>query len=1798
MKDSYPLYPITGDKQTKPRGGLTGMATGGSFLESLVETIPIAAPVVNALGFRKQVYDPAELPMDLNSFGQTDIKLMQDPLRSLPRSTQPKDLPAAIKAYRADPTGKFGGKEGLETRPIQRTYTGGDQHNPRSTDPASSNSYNDSSKAVQELYRHARLLGAAQKYGYPHFTPEEAAAFMLKEGRTDLGHGGVRFGNKREIEFDDMLKKTYNLHPEDQNFLAAINAKKLVADRLGISLAEAWNGTGRNEAGQTGKDYARNWEEQRKAALHPKNKELLDLINRAINEGKQHGLPLRENRYKDEIMQRREVPYADGGSVGGWHELTGGMAKGGKVKEPKNTVKAYKLFRVHEKHPGKLFPLFVDANTPVEMGKWVDAKEGEMANGKVKSKIGALAYRPGWHAGDLPIATHIGEKSDPSLTAPDMRPANHAWAEVEMPHDVDWQSIANERGTNAQGKLVPVKAHITDQIPVGGHYRYKTNPNMTGNWLIGGSMKVNRVLTDKEVEKINRAAGLADLPRAQPFKKKTYGFASGGVVAPDEWKAEEHVNHNISHKATGGSQEFPLQVPADNEEIKPHPKYSWLDKASQGVQAAHDFVSAPFGYENPPGEMVSKLLGVPAIAKTMENMAYGTPVTSGSGMTSNLRPETAEAALGVAPLVGPAVKTAKKVGKAVAPTVAEMAAELAEKGGAPIRQFAVPNEGKLSKEEYSRMMREKYAADNAAKAAKKEAAPATQEVKAPADNLGFYSGVEKAALNLQRKTGTGDDFIADLMKNPGVNQARLEEMGLDALKGRPNVTADEVRQLAAKNKPKLSETVRIEHDEAAIEELERRHDEILDYKHEAEAAGDRRSVANYEDELQENIAMQKRLKRGGEAKFGPKYHDNYNMPNGEDYREIRIKLPSNRPSLNNMSRAEYDAAVKKADSEGIKNFTHSTHHNDEENVLLHLRVKNHRDADGKNGLLIDELQSDWHQKGKKEGYLDKEYHQLKGGLTPEDRSRLAEIVNSPNWRFDEKMVADYNLLNKKAGIAERSNRRVPDAPFKENWYQLGLKRAIKEAADSGMQRVYLTTGKTQNERFALSKQVSEIHYTDHGTLYAYDKDGQLVLNEKIPKDKLPEYIGKEASQKLISQPAEGGNRVLAGVDMDVGGEGMKHWYDNQYINYLKKYANEHGAQVGMTKLPVTRIENHWPEFRDWFAKNHSDRGSSSTAHSYFTQGKNNKYVRDFADQLEQKYEPVYYIELNPALRKSAKKGQQYKAGGIVRKAIGGITQGNNMQTPTLAQMRMQLNQRKNPDYIDTIGIEQAVDMDPKRYISPNPTQNNFMPVGGVADSNGLPVGGIDQDNAQQGQQFMPQQQQQNQDMQPNPSPQGTPPSEQQGGQPPMGNMLSLTPQGQAMQAMGPAQQPPRMAAGGSTKGYVKHEPLKPHPEVGTRFSATPQGNLAKRKKFDIFAQEGKGAILPIPYDATTRDNLVTSVSGHNLTEPLLTEAGFDYSLDKKNLKNKIGGASNLGIASRVQDRVEQAHKEHGGDIYMVPNTMADDAEYFSHHPAHIVLDLLKQRQLNKKTIQQLNDDLRSQFEPVEDAKTGKVIKTYPYKNFLGFDHPAMMEQIMKGGHGLGTTPGKLRTKMMQRLAKVNIQKLLDYNLGDLKASILDPDISTDPKAYMGHTFVKGKPGAALRPGTHGSYDTDYTGTNEGGLGGNRPLEILMPDRYDELHKELIARPSKKEKTPLQMRNQVIGALEKRKQNFAQPINARVINNAGLYEEGLKNGEFDPKNLDSVLAYFKRKGGYKKGGKVSDKTLKDIMKFNVLSKKAK
>ena len=287
-------------------------------IDDLIASYPQLAPLANMLGMKKTVIEEPELPRNFHQIDYEEQK--KQPLLGIPRSTAPTDLPPTIEAYRADPTGRYGGKEGLETQPLSRLIKGGNtvgktQMYEPNLDPATSTIYTNPSKAVQELYKYARLNGAATKYGHPAFTPEEIATFMLKEGRTDLGHGSVSVGNKKDVEYEKLLRDTYNLKESDLNFLSAISSKKRVADKLGISLAEAWNGTGVNSVGQSGKQYSQNWEDQKKAALHPKNKQLLELIQRGIADGQKHGLPLRAFMAEDTSPKVKKVPYKKGGVV-------------------------------------------------------------------------------------------------------------------------------------------------------------------------------------------------------------------------------------------------------------------------------------------------------------------------------------------------------------------------------------------------------------------------------------------------------------------------------------------------------------------------------------------------------------------------------------------------------------------------------------------------------------------------------------------------------------------------------------------------------------------------------------------------------------------------------------------------------------------------------------------------------------------------------------------------------------------------------------------------------------------------------------------------------------------------------------------------------------------------------------------------------------------------------------------------------------------------------------------------------------------------------------------------------------------------------------------------------------------------------------------------------------------------------------------------------------------------------------------------------------------------------------------
>lgn len=156
----------------------------------------------------------------------------------------------------------------------------------------------------------------------------------------------------------------------------------------------------------------------------------------------------------------------------------------------------YKQFRMDKS--GKLHPLFVFANEVIPVGEWLTAKEGvRTSDGKVKSKLGPLAYRPGWHLSEAPYAPHIGVKENGKIKY--MRP-DTVWALCEVYDAKNWTPVAVKHGM-CGGKFHAQSACLKC-IPKDGYYWYTTNPSAFGRWMIAEKIKVVKVLTDAEVEDI------------------------------------------------------------------------------------------------------------------------------------------------------------------------------------------------------------------------------------------------------------------------------------------------------------------------------------------------------------------------------------------------------------------------------------------------------------------------------------------------------------------------------------------------------------------------------------------------------------------------------------------------------------------------------------------------------------------------------------------------------------------------------------------------------------------------------------------------------------------------------------------------------------------------------------------------------------------------------------------------------------------------------------------------------------------------------------------------------------------------------------------------------------------------------------------------------------------------------------------------------------------------------------------------------------------------------------------------
>lgn len=533
----------------------------------------------------------------------------------------------------------------------------------------------------------------------------------------------------------------------------------------------------------------------------------------------------------------------------------------------------------------------------------------------------------------------------------------------------------------------------------------------------------------------------------------------------------------------------------------------------------------------------------------------------------------------------------------------------------------------------------------------------------------FFSKADVLLDELQRGKGTGQEFLTELVKK-GAKPTELRERGIEkALKEAPKMTKAEVQKLfEEKAPPRIREEIRGGNE----------YQEALDQKA-REIIGD--EYATFDDLYGRDADM---AEAAVESDFGynPRtQHEEWKTPGGENYREILLKLPKRGlneaeqrnlmnyeasirrgDKLDKWHQSQYDA-LKAKEAMGNQDFYHRQHWGDTPNVLAHIRVQDFQsptkgyavvntrsgnkspvfqtveeaqaymaqmpeslqgmlridEAAGKpkKVLLVDEIQSDWHQAGRKQGYRE--------GAEPLDPAKAQRVKDKIFERFDAGEIdrEQRNALLDELSRAMEVGRRVPDAPFKKNWHELAMKRVLDYAAENGYDTVAITPGAEQAKRYDLSKQVQQIMAAkeDGGVrIFARDNQGKNHDMGVHSPEALDAVIGKDLAEKVAAQTKP--TDIYQGVDLQVGGEGMKGFYDKILPDYLNTYGKQYGASVGQMDLPLGYTDESKRLINDAYAR--GTRADIDAANA----------------QAQMRTLPVHRFDITPQMREVIKtKGQ-------------------------------------------------------------------------------------------------------------------------------------------------------------------------------------------------------------------------------------------------------------------------------------------------------------------------------------------------------------------------------------------------------------------------------------------------------------------------------------------------------------------------------------------------------------------------------
>ena len=282
----------------------------------------------------------------------------------------------------------------------------------------------------------------------------------------------------------------------------------------------------------------------------------------------------------------------------------------------------------------------------------------------------------------------------------------------------------------------------------------------------------------------------------------------------------------------------------------------------------------------------------------------------------------------------------------------------------------------------------------------------------------------------------------------------------------------------------------------------------------------------------------------------PKFEEQ-TEPGGKDYTELVFKIKKGGMDVG------IPIEIRNAETTTITNNPfRSPAHMNIKSEIAHVRFKT-RDLDGKKVLTVEEMQSDFAIRARKE-------NQVFGGEKP----------------------------------------KIADFPFKNTWYELTTKRLIRYAADNGFDAIAIPKGIVPAVRYGedidkVKKLIIQKDDSQYVIRY-FDEDGKDVAEKVFDKDNL-NLISKEIGPKKFTELLElertlktntGEAELLLDKEIILGsGKGKAELYDKAIPSFIKKYSKKWNAKVyddvidagdantmtssgdiGITEMPVTILE--------------------------------------------------------------------------------------------------------------------------------------------------------------------------------------------------------------------------------------------------------------------------------------------------------------------------------------------------------------------------------------------------------------------------------------------------------------------------------------------------------------------------------------------------------------------------------------------------------------------------------------------------